>query len=107
MNNKILNLLGFAKKAGKIISGENTVDTFLKRNKKKLSLVIIAEDMSCESKNKYILKLKNNNIKYIIMFDKEILGNSIGKSSRAIVGICDKGFAEKIKNIMEEKLCDK
>ncbi len=107
MNDKILGLLGFAKKAGKIISGENTVDTYLNRNNKKLALVVIAEDMSNEIKNKFELKLNNKNMKYIIRYNKIILGKSIGKSSRAVVGICDKGFAKKILDIMEEdELCN-
>ncbi|MDK2984949.1 MAG: hypothetical protein PWQ96_591 [Clostridia bacterium] len=101
--NKILSLLGFAQKAGKVISGENTVHIFLKRKNTKIHLVLLAEDTSQESKKKFTNKLQNKNIKYRIFGTKEQLGRSIGKNSRAILGITDSGLAQKILDLLEEE----
>ena len=66
MNRKIASYLGFARKAGKVMSGVNTCTFGI--GKGKIELVILAEDISDNSK----------------------------KSGRSVIGICDKGFAEVI-----------
>ena len=100
--NKILTFLGFAQKAGSLISGENTVQSCLKRKNRKLHLVLLAEDMSEEAQARFKHKLENKSITYKVFGSKEQLGRSIGKNGRAILAITDRGFAEKIIDLLEE-----
>ena len=87
-------MLGFAQKAGKIASGENTVEAKMKD--KGASLVIIAEDAPEHTKAKFINLAEGCRIKYIIFGEKNHLGLSIGKSPRNVVLVSDKNFAAQI-----------
>lgn len=93
MNPKIMSLLGLAKRAGKVYSGESQVEAMLKR--KKGFLLIIAED-SPGAKDKYENWAKDLNIPVLSGGSKEELGLAIGLSPRAVVLIADRGFADAI-----------
>lgn len=93
MTPKSIALLGMARRAGKISSGESQVEAMLK--KKKGSLLLIAED-STGAIAKFKQWAEDNNLPVLIKGKKEELGSAIGLSPRAIVLITDKGFAEAI-----------
>ena len=93
MNPKIMALLGLAKRAGKVYSGESQVEAMLKR--KKGFLLIIAED-SPGANAKYGQWAKDLNIPVLSGGTKEELGLAIGLSPRAIILISDRGFADAI-----------
>lgn len=86
-------LLGFARKAGKVYSGESQVEALFK--KQKGHLVIIAND-SQGALTKFEKWSQDLNIPIIIGGSKEELGSVIGMSPRSVVLIADKGFAEAI-----------
>ena len=86
-------LLGLARKAGKIYSGESQVEALLK--KQKGNLIIIAKD-SQGALTKFEKWSQDLKIPIIIAGSKEELGLSLGMSPRAVVLIDDKGFAEAI-----------
>lgn len=94
INNKILGLIGLAMKAGKVSFGADSVEENIL--KKKVKLVIISEESSERTKNKFITICEKYNIPIIIYGDIESLSKSIGKSNKAIVGIKDINFAESI-----------
>lgn len=96
---KIHSLLGIAMRAGKLVSGEDA--TLLDLKKGKLNLVIVAEDASDNTKKLFNDKSSYRKIKYINFSTKEGLGVSIGKDSRAVIGIKDIGFANKIIQLMD------
>ncbi|NNA37638.1 50S ribosomal protein L7ae [Pseudomonas lundensis] len=98
---KIYSFLGLCQRAGKVVSGEVGVSTNLK--KRKLKLVIIAEDASENTKKTYINESKKYNVSLIILGDKVSLGNTIGKEYRSIVGIKDKNMAENLMRIYSNK----
>jgi len=98
-NGKIYTFLGLAQRAGKIVSGDDS--TLLELKKNKVDLVIIASDASDNTKKTFIDKSTYRNIEYTIFSTKAELGHSIGKSPRAVIGIKDKNFASKIKEILE------
>ncbi|RNC63074.1 MAG: putative ribosomal protein YlxQ [Candidatus Dichloromethanomonas elyunquensis] len=93
MNPKVRSLLGIARRAGKVCSGESQVEVFLK--KQKGNLLVIAED-SPGANSKYCQWAKNINIPVLVEGTKEELGLSLGLSPRAIVLIMDRGFADAI-----------
>lgn len=86
-------LLGLARKAGKIYSGESQVETLFK--KRKGDLVVIAND-SQGALTKFEKWSQDLNIPIIIGGSKEELGLALGMSPRSVVLIVDKGFAEAI-----------
>lgn len=79
----------------KICSG----DVLLKDiRSKSVSLVIIAENASDNSKKKWSDKCTYYKIDYRIIGTSDELSHAVGKDNRVAVGIKDKGFADKIKS---------
>lgn len=95
MNNKILTLLGFASKAGKLSFGMDMTITSIKA--KKSFLTVAAFDVSEKSK-KEISFHTNNKVPFIILTDADIetLSKAVGKKC-GIISVNDKSFAEAIK----------
>lgn len=86
-------LLGLARKAGKINSGESQVEALFKKGIG--DLLIIADDSrgALSKFEKWSQELK---IPIIIGGSKEELGLILGMSPRSVVLVADKGFAEAI-----------
>lgn len=98
MNNLVYNYLGIAQRAGKIISGENTL---LSRGQfNKYSLLIIAVDASETVKKRFINKAKHNQVDCYVFGSKVQLGLSIGKSPRTVLAVNDKNISLKVKEII-------
>lgn len=96
---KIRSLLGIAMRAGKLVSGED--GTMIDLKKGKLNLVIIAEDASNNTKKLFKDKSSFRHVNCIELSTKSDLGISIGKDSRAVIGIKDIGFANKIIQLID------
>ena len=71
--------------------------------KHKIKLVIIAKDISEKSKENIKYVCTNNKVPVIEFSTMEILGKTIGKKNRAILGIKDKSFSEGIMNKMKKE----
>lgn len=98
---KIHSLLGLAMRAGKLVSGEDA--TILDLKKGKLNLVIVATDASNNTKKLFNDKSSFRKVNCVELSTKNDLGISIGKDSRAVIGIKDIGFAKKIIQLMDNK----
>ena len=96
---KIHSLLGIAMRAGKLVSGEDGTMVDLKKGK--LNLVIVAEDASNNTKKLFKDKSSFRHVNCIELSTKSDLGISIGKDSRAVIGIKDIGFANKIIQLID------
>ena len=96
---KIHSLLGIAMRAGKLVSGED--GTMIDLKKGKLNLVIVAEDASNNTKKLFKDKSSLRHVNCIELSTKSDLGISIGKDSRAVIGIKDIGFANKIIQLID------
>lgn len=101
MENKILTLLGFAQKSGNLLSGENTCELFIKKNK--IKLIIISEEASDNTKNKFMSLCDSKSIPAMIFGSKQELSDAIGKYNRAIIGIKDQSFAKRILVLYEDE----
>lgn len=88
--NDIYSFIGLIQKSGKLFSGDECVEKLIKR--RKCSLIIIAEDASDNTKNKFIRLSKESNIPFVIFGKKQELGEKIGKPDRAILAINDINF---------------
>ena len=90
----ILSMIGLAKRAGKVVSGEFSTEKAVKENKAKL--VIVSEDASNNTKKLFSKKCFFYSIPVIMYSDKVSLGHSIGQELRTSVGIIDEDFAKAI-----------
>jgi len=93
LNNKILSLLGFAAKAGKLCYGFEASVAALKAGKAKL--VVIAEDISPKSCKETIYFAQKNSTNHIILKGITIktVSDAVGKKC-GIIAVNDKGFAD-------------
>lgn len=93
VNPKVEALLGLARRAGKVFSGDSQVEALLK--KRKGDLLIIAED-SPGVLSKYGKWAEDLALPVLNIGTKQELGLAIGLSPRAVVLIIDRGFANAI-----------
>lgn len=98
--NKIFSMLGLCMKAGKLAYGSDMVEEKIKY--KKVSLLIIAEDASENTKEKFKNIANQNDIKIYFCSNIAELSQKVGKENKAVFGIMDKNFAEKINKLFEE-----
>ncbi len=95
VNNKILTLLGFAAKAGKLSYGMDMSRLAVKTGKS--FLVVCAFDVSEKSKKEIGFHTHNKNVPFIVLDDVSIetVSKSVGRKC-GIISVNDKSFAEAI-----------
>ena len=96
---KALSMLGLAARAGRIVSGEFTVEKEVKSGR--AYLVLIAEDASENTRKKFQNMCEFYEVPYEIYGMKEVLGHAMGKEFRASLAILDEGFAKEIMKQMK------
>jgi len=92
---KVLGMIGLAKRAGKISAGGFLCEDAIKKRTAKL--VIIASDASDKSKKSITDSCKYYKIPYVEFSDKDSLGKYCGGGERSVVSVNDKNFAEAIR----------
>ena len=90
---------GLASRAGKVAYGADRVKELIL--KKKVYLVIIAEDASINTREKFTNYATENNVKIMIYGSINENSNSIGKKNKAIIGILNKNFSDEILKIID------
>ncbi|MFI3231534.1 MAG: ribosomal L7Ae/L30e/S12e/Gadd45 family protein [bacterium] len=104
VNRKLLSMLSLCQKAGKMTSGEVSVEKNIQSG---MALyVIVPKDASDNTIEKFKNKTDYYEVDFCIFGEKEILSQSIGKVNRTVFGITDENFAKKIKEyikIIEEQ----
>lgn len=98
MDRKIYSLLGFAQKAGKLVSGENICEKFLKQGK--VFLMIVTMDASESTKSHLQCLCAKKGVEYQIWGNKISMGVSIGKSPRVAVAVLEQHFAGEIMKLL-------
>lgn len=91
---KMLSYMGFAAKARKIVNGYNTC--IFTMEKRRVRLLIIAEDLAENSKKKMIQAANKHNVEYRIFGDSDEMSHMTGTSGKGIFGITDENFANVI-----------
>ena len=86
---KILNLLGLATRARKIVLGEDFV---LRAMSKQNKVVFLANDAGENIRKKINNKAESFNCLVIDMYSSDQLSNAIGKQNRKVILVDDKGF---------------
>ena len=97
---QILNLLGLAMRAGKIVLGSEPTLTAIRGNK--VQLAFFPSDGGPSQAKKFMVKSNFYHITLIQDYTKQQLINAIGVN-RSIFAIADRGFSRKIKQLISEK----
>ena len=96
MNPKILNLMQFARKAGKLVSG---TDACLRAmHHKHIHIIVVADDTALRTISRLEYEIRENNLRVEIirMGSQEELSAALGLPITGVFGISDKNFAAKI-----------
>ena len=99
MNNKVklINIVSIACRAGKVMSGEFVIEKALS-SKNNIKLILLANDVADATKAKYEKMAKNSKV---LLRYTELTKDSIGKTDRAAIAICDEGFKKAILKILD------
>lgn len=100
---RVLDLLGLARRSGKLVAGEDTVLRLLKQNK--LKIVFVASDASIKQIDKFDKKCFFYETKMNNDFSCDELSKAIGKPMCKILAITDQGFLDALnKSLMEVQI---
>lgn len=95
---KITGYLGLSMKAGKLVLGTDACTDAIKR--KKVKLIIIAEDAAERTKKNFQMLCNYNNVTYMEWGNIELISKAIGKNNKAVIGIKDKNLSDAIMKII-------
>ncbi len=101
--NKVLNILGIAKRAGKLILGTDSVIKNLPRGI--IKMIILASDVSHATFDKFDKKSYFYQVKVVTNFTTEELSKALGVTMTKVVAITDDGFAKAIEKELERGDC--
>lgn len=91
---RTLGLIGLAKRAGKVVDGQDRVTVAI--TSRKARLVLIADDSGENGRKKLTDKCKSYQVPCVVWGQKAELGHAIGRSSVAAFAIVDSSFADKL-----------
>ena len=103
--NKAFSMLGLASKAGKIVTGEDTIRNAIRKGKVKL--LIISEDASQNTQKRFLNAAAHYSIEYVVWGHMDDLGKYIGKNARSVVAIVDDNFGRIIKDLLSNTAKEK
>jgi ribosomal protein L7Ae-like RNA K-turn-binding protein len=96
MNHKFYNYLGLAMRAGKLVTGDESVLKSVRAGGAKL--VVMATDASANMQKKYRDKCGSYQVPLLEFGSRAELGASIGKEERVLIAVTDAGFARMLRN---------
>ncbi len=95
---KLYTYLGFAAKAGKILAGSSRVAAAIKNNQ--VFLVICATDLSPKTIKNFRFLCESRKIPFYCYGSLDIIGKTIGKPKRGVLGVVSSSFSEIIKKLL-------
>jgi len=102
-NDKVLSMVGLAMRAGKVLSGEFSVEKGIRSHQ--AYLVIVSNQASENTKKNFSDMCSYYKVPIFYYGSKEELGMAIGKPFRASIALTDSGFANAVmKQINMSKL---
>lgn len=96
---RISRYLGLSRRAGKIIPGYRSCSGAVKAGK--IKLLIAAEDISENTKDKFSSQCKNHNVPFYVCGTIEELSAAVGMTGVGIFGVTDSNLAKAIKKEIE------
>lgn len=108
LEERIAGYLSLANKGGKIVSGSDQVLDKLKKGG--AGILFLATDISTDIGEKFRAVAKLKGVRCMTLFNKDRLGELIGKELRSVLAVLDSGFIgsidlemEKYRNFFEEE----
>ncbi len=95
-SDKLWSYMGFAAKAGALQTGYNTSLSLIAR--RKVKLLIVAEDASDNTKKKMTQKCAGRNVECRVFGTKEKLSHATGNGENSVFALTDRNFARIVKN---------
>ena len=95
-NDKTLSRLGLAMRAGKLVSGDETVLKTIRAGEAKL--VVLARDASDNTRKKVADKCTSYEVELLVGYSRYELGYAVGKPERVLFAVTDQGFANLIRD---------
>ena len=99
---KVLNLIGLAMKAGKLVSGETATEHAVKDLT--AWLVIVASDASHNTTKHFTDMCNYRDLPIVYYGTREELGRAIGKDYRSNMAIIDEGLAQAITKAIDTRV---
>ena len=97
---KILSLLGFAKKAGKLVTGSNAVLRSILYGESEL--VIVTKNAGSSVREKFERICLENDVSFFFIGNQEEFEMATGEKNKVIYSVIDAGFANKLKQLICE-----
>lgn len=98
MNDRVLALLGIAKKARAVTSGNFLTEQAVSKGTAKL--VIIADDAASNTRDGIEKITYHYQVPVLYYGTKETLGHAIGQNERSCVAVLDDGLANKLRQLI-------
>jgi len=96
---KILTFLGLAQRAGKMVSGSDAVAEAVARDC--AYLVLVSEDASEGTAKKIAFFARQAGVSFCRFSTRQQLGKFLGKEDRAVAAVLDKGFADRLIQLLQ------
>jgi len=96
---KILSLLGFAKKAGKLVTGSNAVLRSILYGE--AYVVLVTEDAGNSVKDKFKRLCLENDVKFYVFGNESDLEKATGEKNKVIYSVTEAGFSNKLIQLIE------
>lgn len=93
-------LLGFAAKAGALVTGSAAVEAGIKQ--RQIELVICATDLSAKTIKNFNYLCKKNGVRLYCFGILSELGRWVGRPGRGVIGVTSKQFADAIGSLFND-----
>ena len=93
-------MLGLAARAGAVLPGTDRVREAARSDS--LHFVLIASDLSDNSRDKLLPLLNARQIPYAIVSDRDALGGAVGRAPLSALGIMERKLALRVRELLEE-----
>jgi len=97
----VLRLLGLAARAGAVLSGTERVREAARSGA--LQFVLVADDISANTRDKLIPLLTSKSVPYREMATRAVLGDAVGRAPASALGITDAGLARKVEQLLGQE----
>ena len=97
---KILSLLGFAKKARMLVTGNNAVLRSILTGE--AEIVIVTKDAGSSVHDKFKRICSENDIPFYFFGSQEEFERATGEKNKVIYSVVEAGFANKLKQLISE-----
>lgn len=98
---RIVNLLSMAQRAGRVASGAFAVEEAVKKGK--ADFLMIAADAQQETKRKFEELADRYDVPVAHLLTRDALGACLGKEYRAVAALLDTGFAKRLQELLKEQ----